>query len=230
MDAWLRGNWDHMAAPKGGSWDRLINAAEHLFAQKGYEAATTREIAALSGDTLGTLSYHFKTKDVLVREVVTRRFDEMNDLRRAMYNEFRAKKGGALPDLDEAITAIVLPMLRLALANDEGWRNYITLICRLMYVSTEDQKKLMPKLLDPIGIELLGWLKATSPPSTHANLAYAYQFLIGCMLDSVVQAKSDRLKRISEGVCSARDFAAVSERLIPFVIAGTKAIINLPVR
>lgn len=219
-----------MAAPKGGSWDRLIDAAEHLFAQKGYEAATTREIAALSGDTLGTLSYHFKTKDVLLREVVKRRFDEMNDLRREMYNEFRRKRGGALPELEEAITAIVLPLIRLGLTGNQGWENYITLICRLMYVSTEDQKKLMPKLLDPLGVELLGWLTATRPQSAHPNLAYAYQFMIGCMLDSVVQAKMDRLKRISGGICSARDFEAVSERLIPFVVAGTKAILDVPVR
>jgi AcrR family transcriptional regulator len=96
-----------MAATKGGSWDRLLNAAEQVFAEKGCDAATTRQIAALSGDTLGTLSYHFKTKDVLLREVLTRRFEEMNELRRAMYAEFSDRRGGGVPDLDEAITAIV---------------------------------------------------------------------------------------------------------------------------
>ncbi|WP_176598753.1 MULTISPECIES: TetR/AcrR family transcriptional regulator [Sphingobium] len=219
-----------MAATKGGSWDRLLDSAEQIFADKGYDAATTREIAALSGDTLGTLSYHFKTKETLLFEVLTRRFDEMNEQRRAMYRGFMAKRGGATPDLDEAITAIVLPMLKLALTSEPGWRRYITILCRLMYVATEDHGNLIPKLLDPIGIELMGWLQATCPPSTHVNLAYAYQFIIGCMLDSVVQARNDRLKRISGGIGSATDFAAVSERLIPFVIAGTKAIVDFPVR
>lgn len=219
-----------MAATKGGSWDRLLNAAERVFAEKGYDAATTRQIAALSGDTLGTLSYHFKTKDILLREVLTRRFEEMNELRRAMYSEFSVKRGGAVPDLDEAITAIVLPMMKLALRSEPGWRDYISLFCRLMYVATEDHTKLVPQLLDPIGIELLGWLKAACPPSSHTNLAYAYQFIIGCMLDSVAQAKNDRLKRISGGTASATNFIAVSERLIPFLIAGSKAILDMPAR
>ncbi|MBB6122381.1 TetR/AcrR family transcriptional regulator [Sphingobium subterraneum] len=219
-----------MAATKGGSWDRLLDAAEHVFSEKGYDAATTRQIAALSGDTLGTLSYHFKTKDVLLREVLTRRFEEMNGLRRAMYNDFLMKRGGGVPDLDEAITAIVLPMMKLALKGEPGWRNYISLFCRLMYVTTEDHNKIIPQLLDPIGIELLGWLKAACPPSTHTNLAYAYQFMIGCMLDSVVEAKNDRLNRISAGAASAANFLAVSERLLPFVIAGTKAVLNIPPR
>lgn len=217
-----------MAATKGGSWDRLLDAAEQVFAEKGYDAATTRQIAALSGDTLGTLSYHFKTKDVLLREVLTRRFEEMNSLRRAMYADFAAKRGGAAPNLDETITAIVLPMMKLALRGEAGWRDYISLFVRLMYVTTEDHDNLVPGLLDPIGIELLGWLKATCPPSTHTNLAFAYQFIIGCMLDSVAQAKNDRLKRISGGLASATNFSAVSERLLPFVIAGTKAVLELP--
>jgi len=219
-----------MAATKGGSWDRILDSAEQVFAEKGYDAATTREIAALSGDTLGTLSYHFKTKETLLFEVLKRRFDEMNEQRRAMYRDFMAKRGGAVPELDEAITAIVLPVMKLALTSKPGWRNYITILCRLMYVTVEDHGKLVAKILDPIGIELLGWLKATCPPSSHTNLAYAYQFLIGCMLDSVVQSKNNRLKRISGGTASATDFAAVSKRLIPFVIAGTKSILDLPVR
>lgn len=219
-----------MAATKGGSWDRLLDSAEQVFAEKGYDAATTREIAALSGDTLGTLSYHFKSKETLLLEVLTRRFEDMNEQRRAMYRGFSAKRGGGVPDLEEAITAIVLPMVKLGLTSKAGWKNYITLICRLMYVTTEDKGKVIPKLLDPLGVELIGWLKATSPPSTHVNLAFAYQFLIGCMLDSVVQGKGDRLKRISGGVASAADFASVSERLLPFVIAGTKAILDIPVR
>lgn len=219
-----------MAATKGGSWDRLLDSAEHIFAEKGYDAATTREIAARAGDTLGTLSYHFKSKETLLAEVLTRRFEEMNEQRRAMYRDFIAKRNGGTPTLDEAITAIVLPMMRLALTSDEGWRNYIGLICRLMYITTEDQGKFIPKLLDPIGIELIGWLKDACPPSTHVNLAYSYQFIIGCMLDSVVQAKNDRLKRISGGTASATDFPAVSERLIPFVIGGTKAILDFPNR
>lgn len=218
-----------MAAPKGGSWDRLLDSAERLFAEKGYDAASTREIAALSGDTLGTLSYHFKTKETLLLEVLRRRFDQMNDLRRAMYEDFATKRGGT-PNLDEAIEAIVLPVMRLALAGKSGWRHYITILCRLMYLTTEDNGKVIAKILDPVGVELLGWLRATSPPSTHANLGYAYQFIVGCMLDSVVQSKNDRLKRISGGAASASDFAAVSERLVPFVIAGTKAILKIRTR
>jgi hypothetical protein len=48
------------------------------------------------------------------------------------------------------------------------------------------------------------------------------------MLDSCVQYKNNRVRRISGGVATATDFAAVSERLIPFAIGGTKSILDIP--
>ena len=216
-----------MAATKGGSWDRLLDAAEHVFAAKGYDAATTREIASRSGDTLGTLSYHFKSKDTLLEEVLKRRLDGLNDERRSLYESFAARRNGQAPDLEEVITSISLPLLRLALTGGAAWSNYLTVLCRTMFAAGGDQAAMFAKLLDPVGIEFLGWLKAACPPSTHVSAAYAYQFIIGTTLDAVVQGSGDRLSRISGGAASARDFDAVSERLVPFLVAGVRAIVAI---
>jgi AcrR family transcriptional regulator len=218
---------DGMAARKGGSRDRLLDAAEYIFAEKGYDLATTREIVARAGDTLGTLSYHFKTKEALLVEVLARRFDEMHEQRRAVYNDFAAKRDGATPDLGEAITAIVAPVMRLALSRRSGWNDYIVILCRVIYAAGGDQERITASLLDPIATELLGWMKAATPASAHVNVAYAYQFIIACMLDSAIQAKNDRLTRITDGAASSADAIALNDRLVPFLVAGTKAILNV---
>lgn len=219
-----------MAATKGSSRDRLLDAAEQVFAEKGYDAATTREIAALSGDTLGTLSYHFKNKETLLREVIARRIEELNERRRAAYAEATAKAGGTAPDLDQVVTAIVLPLVKLAMTGGSSWENYITLLCKIMYVAPDDHQKMLASVLDPVGSEFLGWLKAAVSPSRHRNASYAYQFIIGCTLDAVIQFKNDRLKRISAGSASARDFADLSEQLLLFLVAGTHAILDRPAK
>ena len=59
-----------LAAIKGDSRIKLLDAAEELFARKGYDATTTREIAAKSGDTLGTLNYHFGSKRNLLERIL----------------------------------------------------------------------------------------------------------------------------------------------------------------
>lgn len=215
-----------MAAPKGGSRERLLDAAEQLFAEKGYDAASTRELAARAGDTLGTFSYHFKTKEALLAEVIKRRFDELSEQRRRMYLEFKGAEGDNAPSLEDTITAIVLPFVRLAMCGGPAWRNYITLLCRLAYVGRQDHYKVMAELTDPVGMELLGWLSVAAPEAPAVNVGYAYQFIIGCMLDSLAQSETDRLARISRGICSGADFPALSRRILAFVIAGARAVLS----
>lgn len=46
---------------------RLLDAALAVFARRGYDGASTREIAQQAGVALAALPYHFKTKDALWR-------------------------------------------------------------------------------------------------------------------------------------------------------------------
>src|ERR1700685_3959012 len=127
-----------MAAPKGGGRARLLDVAEKIFAEKGYDAATTRDIAARAGDTLGTLSYHFKSKERLLAEVLRRRFDEVTGHRRTMYREFAGTRGGHVPSLEHGFTAIIMPVMRLAMSDEPGWGSYLTIFGRQMY-GTDDE-------------------------------------------------------------------------------------------
>lgn len=50
--------------------DRIVAAAADLFAERSFDGATTREIAARAGVTQPLLNYHYKTKDALWRAAV----------------------------------------------------------------------------------------------------------------------------------------------------------------
>lgn len=54
--------------------DRLVDAALQVFATRGYDGATTREIAKVAGVALAALPYHFETKDALWRAAADRIF------------------------------------------------------------------------------------------------------------------------------------------------------------
>jgi AcrR family transcriptional regulator len=217
-----------MAAPKGGGRARLLDVAEKIFAEKGYDAATTRDIAARAGDTLGTLSYHFKSKERLLAEVLRRRFDELTGHRRTMYREFVAARGGQTPSLEEAITAIIMPVMRLAMSDEPGWGSYLTIFGRQMYGTDDEHYALISDLIDPIGVEFSGWLSAAEPKASRVNIAHAYVFVIGCMFDYINQYRRDRLSRLTGGLATAFYFPGVSKRLLAFVIAGARAVIEYP--
>jgi AcrR family transcriptional regulator len=50
--------------------DRLIEAAKVIFADKGYEAASVREITAAAAANLGAITYHFGSKQGLYEAVL----------------------------------------------------------------------------------------------------------------------------------------------------------------
>lgn len=56
---------------------RIVKAAGKAFSNKGFEAASTREIARAAGVPQGQLTYHFPNKDVLWRAAADRIFSEL---------------------------------------------------------------------------------------------------------------------------------------------------------
>lgn len=59
---------------KSKTRDRMIDTALAVFSEKGYEAASTRDIAERAGVNEITLFRHFKNKENLFREVLNARF------------------------------------------------------------------------------------------------------------------------------------------------------------
>jgi len=61
-------------APRGQARARIVTAADAAFAEKGFEAASTREIAQRAGTDQGLVTYHFPSKDELWRAAADRIF------------------------------------------------------------------------------------------------------------------------------------------------------------
>lgn len=57
---------------KANSREALLEAAQRLFSEKGYEAVSTRELAEAAGVNLGAIQYHFGSKAKLFVETVQR--------------------------------------------------------------------------------------------------------------------------------------------------------------
>ena len=54
--------------------ERIVEAAVHAFAERGFRAASTRDIARRAGTNQGLITYHFRSKDELWRAAADRIF------------------------------------------------------------------------------------------------------------------------------------------------------------
>lgn len=60
-----------------GARDAILLAADHVFGEVGYDAASTREIAALSGVNKALIHYHFKNKETLLASVLDQYYEQL---------------------------------------------------------------------------------------------------------------------------------------------------------
>ena len=75
--------------------DRIIDAAVVEFADRGFAASSTRDIAARAGVTQGLITYHFASKDDLWRAAADRIFAALGSEMSIPTLEARPKKPGA---------------------------------------------------------------------------------------------------------------------------------------
>ena len=61
--------------------DRILDAAERLFAEKGFEGASVRDLAAAAEVNLAAIHYHFGGKEALYRALGERLMNELRERR-----------------------------------------------------------------------------------------------------------------------------------------------------
>jgi len=59
------------------SREKILKAADSLFGEVGFNGATTREIAELSGVNKALIHYHFKNKETLLRSVLDQYYNNL---------------------------------------------------------------------------------------------------------------------------------------------------------
>jgi len=119
--------------------ERILAAAEQLFAQRGFDGASLRRLTTAAGVNLAAVNYHFGSKDKLVEEVFRRRLDALNERRMAALSRIAGKPGTTLHDVLEAFIrpalelshdnkgALFMRVLARAFAeHDDGLRKFLS--------------------------------------------------------------------------------------------------------
>ncbi|HEX5306832.1 MAG TPA: TetR/AcrR family transcriptional regulator [Dyella sp.] len=91
--------------------ERILAAAEALFAQRGFEGASLRQLTASAGVNLAAVNYHFGSKEKLVEQVFKRRLDALNQHRLAELAKVAGQPGTTL---DDVLAAYIRPALDLS--------------------------------------------------------------------------------------------------------------------
>ena len=80
--------------------EKILDAAETLFIEKGFAATSLRAIANLAAVNLAATHYHFGSKEGLLSAAIHRRIEPINELRLANLSQLEAEQAIRAAQLD----------------------------------------------------------------------------------------------------------------------------------
>jgi len=110
--------------------ERVLDAAERLFAEHGYAATSLRSIVAAAGVNLAAIHYHFHSKEALLEAVIVRRATPMNQERLRLLEKCRKAGGSKGPTLEKLLEALLAPTFR-AVQDSAGAAQFMRLVARV---------------------------------------------------------------------------------------------------
>ena len=196
--------------------DRILYAAEELFAQQGFASTSLRQVTSRADVNIAAVNYHFGSKDNLVNEVFRRRMDEMSAERLAALKTAVDKHPG---ELEPVLAAFVEPALAMA-QDRHGGGAFIRVIARAYAESNDSLRKFLSDQYGHVLREFAKALAGCMPGLGKEALYWRLDFLSGAL--TYAMADFGLIKRPS-GVSESTHRERAAKALIRFAAAGFQA-------
>lgn len=205
--------------------ERILDAAEQLFAEKGFEAASLRDITQEAGANVAAVNYHFRSKEELIEAVFARWFETINRERIAMLRQHQELAAPEPVSLENVLRSLLFPCVDACVLNERRG-NFRRLLGRIYSA---------PNLFDRRSFhaqfhELMGHFGpafvAVLPNGLYPETFWRMHFVIGSMIHALHNA--EEVEMSSGGMVPTSDFAVVREYLVTFAAAALRAPLSCP--
>ena len=200
--------------------DRLLNAAEEVFARSGYDAASIRAITRAARVPLALAHYHFKSKKDLFRRVLARRVDELCTRRLEMLNNFKEAANGDPIPVIQIVEAFAEPAFDLSIHGGPGWKNYMKLNAQISI--SKKYVAMVGDLFDPTATSFLNEMRRSLPGASPAAIDWAYLFFVAAIAAAL--AESGRIELLSKSKVKSSQLAHALDNAKRMISAGMEAL------
>ncbi len=204
-------------ASRSDTKTRILDAAEKLFAERGFSETSLRLITSKAEVNLASVNYHFGSKKELIRAVLARYLDAFMPAATAQINALNAASAPAT--LEQILSSLVEPLLDLNALRTGGTTIFLQLLGR-GYI--ESQGHLRWFITTHYGAHLATFVRAVSASAPHippAEMFWRLHFTLGTIVFTM--ASADALNDIAAAEFGEHnDIEAVIRKVIPYMAAG----------
>ncbi|MFW5824703.1 MAG: TetR/AcrR family transcriptional regulator [Marinobacter sp.] len=207
---------------QSGTVDRILDAAEELFAERGFAETSLRMITSKAGVNLAAVNYHFGSKNSLIQSVFARFLTPYSATLAAEFDQLEARPGGQPVTVEEILGALTGSAVRMPQRNERG----ISIFMRLLGLAyTQSQGHLREYLEEEyrdIFRRFMALLRQATPELSSVDRYWRIQFMLGAT--AFTMSSSDALRDILQTKTGVETpIQEIAARLIPFLAAGMQA-------
>ncbi len=163
--------------------DRILDAAERLFAEKGFENTSVRDITADADCNVAAVNYHFGGKENLYIEAFKTLLGELRDLR---IETIRRDMGATTqPSLEDFLETFAVGFMDPLVEEGRG-RLFIAFINRELADPHLPQEIFRAEFLEPLMTVAGDALRRAAPPMDQGTLRLCLMSTVGQLLHALM--------------------------------------------
>ena len=198
---------------------RILDAAERLFAARGLDAVSIRDITGAAGVNLGAVNYHFGTRRDLVAAVFDRRMAPLTAERLAALDALERAAGEKAAALEDVLGAFFLPAVRMSLGPERDGAVFGRLMARCMLEPNPMLETLLRGHIEPVIRRFDAALIRALPRLRPADVFWRMHLLIGGLHHSLLLHG----RKFPAGRFPRMDVETYANRFVVFAAAAFRA-------
>jgi AcrR family transcriptional regulator len=199
------------------SRERIFCTAERLFAERGFDRVSLRDITAAAGVNLASVSYYFGSKDGLLLEIFRTRAAELNRERAQLLQQVLATDE-ARPEVRAILSALIAPSTRWI--SDER-RVALQFLIRARSEGNEQIREILCHNVAHLR-RFIEALQRALPELSRKEIVWRLHFTLAVLHRNSAE-DYERLRVLSDGVCTPDDRDSLLRRLLDYTSAGFAA-------
>lgn len=196
---------------------KLVEAAESLFAEKGFEAVAVREITTAAGANIAAVNYHFGSREGLVALVMRRHLTPMNDERLLRLDAAERQWGSKAVPIEEVLDAFARPLInRITASSGLSEKLFGRLIGRIFAAQSEGMPPELEAQCNGLIDRFSKALAKSLPGVPPEDVAWRLHFIRGGLIHLLTHAE------LVQRGSGAPGMDAVMSRFLRFAAAGLR--------
>ena len=199
--------------------ERILLAAEQLFAQHGFSGVSLRSIMAEAGANTASAHYYFRSKEGVLQAIFQKHAAGMNAERNTRLDAWERKPGTGTATVQRLVDAFIGPAIRLRETPDGQAFDKISALCSVD--PNPRVREIVFQTFDVVGKRFSGLLRTACPHLGDAEYYWRLHCLFGSMM--YVRAHNGRVDQLVLPGTGPQTPEFVLDQVVGFVAAGMKA-------